>query len=190
MAGQVSAANVGDFTDLNSGKWYYDSVSYVVSKGLYNGLTTTQFGPNASMNRAMFVTVLGRMAGVSPDSWCAASINGSGVNFRSGPGTGYGTLGSFSYGDTVTITGRSGDWYAVRSGSKNGYVKSSYVTPKYKNFSDVSYGQYYTGYVIWAYEKGVCIRHGEHDVFSDVRDHARADMQNTGRVCLRKRLQH
>ncbi len=154
MAGQASAANVGDFTDLNSGKWYYDSVSYVVSKGLYNGLTTTQFGPNASMNRAMFVTVLGRMAGVSPDSWCAASINGSGVNFRSGPGTGYGTLGSFSYGDTVTITGRSGDWYAVRSGSKNGYVKSSYVTPKYKNFSDVSYGQYYTGYVIWAYEKG------------------------------------
>ncbi len=154
MAGSASAASVSSFTDVNSGSWYYDSVSYVVSKGLYNGLSSTSFGPNNTMNRAMFVTVLGRMAGVSPDSWCAATISGSGVNFRSGPGTSYGTLGSFSYGTSVTITGRSGDWYAIRSGSKNGYVKSDYVSPTYKNFSDVSYGQYYTGYVIWAYEKG------------------------------------
>ena len=154
LTGSASAASVSSFTDLSSGGWYYDSVSYVVSKGLYNGLSTTSFGPNNTMNRAMFVTVLGRMAGVSPDSWCAATISGSGVNFRSGPGTSYGTIGSFTYGASVTITGRSGDWYAIRSGSKNGYVKSDYVSPKYKNFSDVSYGQYYTGYVIWAYEKG------------------------------------
>ncbi len=150
----AQAASVGNFSDVSAGKWYYDSVSYVVSNGLYQGMSATSFAPNETMTRAMFVTVLGRMAGVDSDSWCAASISGSGVNFRSGPGTGYGTLGSFSKGQAVTITGRSGDWYAVRSGSKNGYVKASYVSPKYKNFSDVPYGQYYTGYIIWAYENG------------------------------------
>lgn len=150
----ASAAGADSFSDVKGGSWYYDSVSYVLSNGLYQGITSTQFCPNATMTRAMFVTVLGRMAGVDADSWCAATINANGVNFRSGPGTGYGTLGSFSYGNTVTITGRSGDWYAVRSGSTNGYVKDTYVTPKYKNFADVSYGQYYTGYIIWAYENG------------------------------------
>ncbi len=150
----ADAASASSFSDLKSTAWYYDSVSYVLSNGLYQGMSATVFGPSESMTRAMFVTVLGRMAGVDRDSWCLASISGSGVNFRSGPGTSYGTLGSFSKGDTVTITGRSGDWYAVRSGSKNGYVKSNYVSPKYKNFSDVSYGQYYTGYIIWAYENG------------------------------------
>lgn len=150
----AQAASVSSFTDVKSGRWYYDSVSYVVSNGLYNGMSSTQFGPNETMTRAMFVTVLGRMAGVDADSWCAATISGNNVNFRSGPGTGYGTIGSFLRGDAVTITGRSGDWYKISSGSKSGYVKSSYVSPKYKNFSDVSYGQYYTGYVIWAYENG------------------------------------
>lgn len=150
----AQAAGVSSFRDLVSGSWYYDSVSYVVSNGLYQGMSATSFGPNEKMTRAMFVTVLGRMAGVDSDSWCAATISGNSVNFRSGPGTGYGTLGSFSKGQAVTITGRSGDWYKISYGSKSGYVKANYVSPKYKNFSDVSYGQYYTGYIIWAYENG------------------------------------
>lgn len=150
----AQAADASSFSDLKSDRWYYNSVSYVLSNGLYQGMSSTQFGPGETMTRAMFVTVLGRMAGVDSDSWCVASINANHVNFRSGAGTSYSTLGSFSSGDSVTITGRSGDWYAVRSGSTSGYVKTDYVTPRYKNFADVSYGKYYTGYIIWAYESG------------------------------------
>lgn len=155
----ASAAGVSDFTDVSSHNWYYESVSYGVSNGLYNGVSATKFEPNSPMTRGMFVTVLGRMAGVDAASWCAATITGSGVNFRSGPGTSYATIGSFSRGDAVIITGRSGDWYKISYGTQSGYVKASYVSPKYKNFSDVSYNRYYTGYVIWAYENGYVSGH-------------------------------
>lgn len=52
------------FEDVDPDAWYYDAVDFVVAEGLFKGLTETTFGPDEAMNRAMFVTVLGRMAGV------------------------------------------------------------------------------------------------------------------------------
>ena len=51
------------FKDVAVGDWYYDAVSYVVERGLFNGTTATTFEPNSPMNRAMLATVLYRIEG-------------------------------------------------------------------------------------------------------------------------------
>ena len=51
------------FTDVKSGKWFYDAVYTVWDKGIMNGVTETTFSPNGALSRAMFVTILGRLAG-------------------------------------------------------------------------------------------------------------------------------
>ncbi len=52
------------FIDVTADKWYYDAVEYVFQKGYFKGTSETTFSPNGTMTRAMFVTVLGRMAGI------------------------------------------------------------------------------------------------------------------------------
>ncbi len=152
---EADAVSVSDFTDISSGAWYYDAVSYVVSRGLFNGTTTNTFTPKGTMTRGMFITVLGRYAGVDPSAWCAGTVTGSGVNMRSGPGTSYSVVTSLSRNTAVTLTGESGNWYKVRYGGLSGYISKDYCKPAYHRFSDVDYSAYYAGYVIWGYEKGI-----------------------------------
>lgn len=54
------------FADVPSGSWYASAVRYVCANGFFNGISATTFAPEGNMTRAMFVTVLGRMAGVDP----------------------------------------------------------------------------------------------------------------------------
>ena len=151
----ADAVSVTDFSDVPQGAWYYDAVSYAVGRGLFNGTSATQFSPGGSMTRGMFVTVLGRFAGVDPDAWRAGKITGSGVNLRSGAGTSYSVITTLGKNASVTILGQSGDWFYVRTGSQTGYVSKDFCAPVYHRFSDVDYGAYYAGYVIWGYEKGI-----------------------------------
>lgn len=55
------------FTDVPEDKWYYEAVEEAYGAGWVDGVTDTLFAPNAAMNRAMFVTILGRMAGVQTE---------------------------------------------------------------------------------------------------------------------------
>ena len=57
------------FEDVSAEAWYEDSVQYVWENGLFNGITTSTFAPERTMTRAMFVTVLGRLAGVAQDDY-------------------------------------------------------------------------------------------------------------------------
>ena len=84
-----------DFNDVQEGDWFYDAVEYAVDAGLFNGTSETTFDPNTPMTRAMFVTILYRLAG-SPAV--------SGTN---------------TFGDVA-----SGEWYtdAVLWASENGVV--------------------------------------------------------------------
>ena len=72
---EISAAHTGTFvvlpqavagelpfTDI-AGHWAVNAIEYVYENGLFAGTSDTTFGPNVSMNRAMLVTVLYRMAG-------------------------------------------------------------------------------------------------------------------------------
>ena len=46
------------FTDVVAGTWYYGAAAYAYNNGLFAGMTPTTFAPNATMTRAMLVTVL------------------------------------------------------------------------------------------------------------------------------------
>ncbi len=78
------------FTDLVAAKdWFYPGVRFVCDRQLFNGVSTTQFGPSIKMSRGMVVTVLSRMHGfngtapsagftdVPADSWYTNAVNWS-----------------------------------------------------------------------------------------------------------------
>ena len=60
------AVSAHPFADVPAGVWYAPYVEYVYENGLMNGTGAADFGPDLTMNRAMVVTVLYRMAG-SPE---------------------------------------------------------------------------------------------------------------------------
>lgn len=66
------------FKDVKAGAWYEDSVKYVYENKLMLGTTDDTFTPDGTMTRAMFATVLYRMAG-SP------SVEGLSVSFKDVP---------------------------------------------------------------------------------------------------------
>lgn len=51
------------FSDIEN-HWAYDNILSAVNMGLFTGVSDTEFAPNNTATRAMFVTVLGRLAGV------------------------------------------------------------------------------------------------------------------------------
>ena len=78
------------FVDVASWDWYQPSVKFVYENGLFSGMSADSFGPSVTMDRAMLVTVLYRLAGspqdqmdsacatfddVSPDSWYAPYVS-------------------------------------------------------------------------------------------------------------------
>ncbi len=51
------------FNDLDAYAWYHDGVHYCLANGLMEGVADTLFAPNASLTRAMLVTILWRVEG-------------------------------------------------------------------------------------------------------------------------------
>ena len=51
------------FTDVRRSDWFYEDVAFAYENGLFAGTSDTTFSPNASMTRAMLVTVLYRLEG-------------------------------------------------------------------------------------------------------------------------------
>ena len=54
---------VNPFADVKESDWFYAAVKYANENGLMNGTSTTTFAPNATLTRAMLVTILYRYAG-------------------------------------------------------------------------------------------------------------------------------
>lgn len=73
------------FLDVPNGQWYAPSVSYVTERGLFSGVSETEFAPMSSMTRGMLVSVLYRMEGtndtgntpfhdVAPGAWYEKAV--------------------------------------------------------------------------------------------------------------------
>ena len=60
--------NSTQFNDTK-GHWAKTAIDYVVSKGYFYGLSKTEFGPNKSITRGQFVSVLGRMLNVNVNDY-------------------------------------------------------------------------------------------------------------------------
>ena len=61
------------FTDVDTEKWYHESVDYVVYNNLMNGIGENTFGVYHRLNRAQLVTILYRIAG-EPAAVAAANV--------------------------------------------------------------------------------------------------------------------
>ena len=68
------------FTDVSATDSYYSAVKFVYENNLFKGTTTTKFGPDTTMTRAMFVTVLGRLAGVDVSRFKTSSYSDVPIN--------------------------------------------------------------------------------------------------------------
>ncbi len=55
------------FEDVPNDFWGYEAVTYTAEKGYFKGVDETHFAPSNLTNRAMFVTVLGRLANAGED---------------------------------------------------------------------------------------------------------------------------
>ena len=72
-AGTTAAKPENPFADVKSGSWYEAAVLYARANGFFDGTSATTFEPEGPMTRAMFVTVLGRMAGVEAADYAGAT---------------------------------------------------------------------------------------------------------------------
>jgi len=61
-SGSGTEPGSGSFSDVLDSAWYRDAVYFVRDYGLFEGVGDGLFAPMMQMDRAMFVTVLGRLA--------------------------------------------------------------------------------------------------------------------------------
>lgn len=167
----VSAAQVTDFTDVNRGDWFYDPVSFVVSKGMFQGSSATTFSPGETMTRGMFVTVLGRFGGAPIQSSVESIgvITKTDVNLRSAPASkNTSVLAVLQKGAQMVVTDTVKDlyetdifWHRVSYKGQTGYIREDLMDVRKAGFTDVSPDAYYHPYVLWAYSSGIASSTGE-----------------------------
>jgi hypothetical protein len=97
------------FADVKQGAWYYEAVSFAQANGLMGGTAPDTFAPDASLSRAMLVTVLWRLdntpeakgaafSDVKAGDWFVGAVAWASTN---GVAAGYGG-GLFGPDDDIT----------------------------------------------------------------------------------------
>lgn len=64
----IPTVSAAQFSDID-GHWGKDEILAAVELGLFTGTSSTEFTPNGTMTRGMFVTVLGRLEGLDTTPW-------------------------------------------------------------------------------------------------------------------------
>ena len=73
-AEQSTSANPSNpFSDVRESDWFYSSAMYARQNGLFTGISDTSFSPQGTMTRAMYVTVMGRIAGIDPADYSSGA---------------------------------------------------------------------------------------------------------------------
>lgn len=179
------AASVSDFSDVNSGDWFYNSVSFVTGNGMFSGTSANTFSPSLSMTRGMFVTVLGRYGG-APSVSSGSSlgiVTKSDVNMRTAPSTsGTGVLACLPINTQIAIINTVSDlndpncsWYYVKYKGILGYIRDDLMKVLDSGFSDVPETAYYSPYVQWAVAASIASGTGG-DAFSPEKDITREEI--------------
>ncbi|MBR6514816.1 MAG: DUF4838 domain-containing protein [Clostridia bacterium] len=75
-AAEVNPETGMPFRDVKTTHWFYDAVKYTYDAGIFsaNNAAGDLFAPNASMTRAMFVTVLFRLSGVDQTTYTGETV--------------------------------------------------------------------------------------------------------------------
>lgn len=77
--------------------------------------------------RASYLTIIGDDLVEGGSAW-VTSPNGLGVRLRSGPGTGYAALASYTPGTKGTVLKQYGNFTQIQIGTVTGYMMSRYLT--------------------------------------------------------------
>ena len=131
IAGPAEGSWTPCTVDNKSGYIY---TQYITLRETYSTAVASQGTVSGNLYSTVYVSTPSPSAGTAAASSESkpsgnAYITGNNVRFRSGPSMSSSILGEFFYGNSVTITGTSGDWTAVSYNGKDGYVYSKYVCP-------------------------------------------------------------
>lgn len=64
-----------DYKDVSPKAWYYKAIMNCTEAGYYSGVGEGKFAPSQQMTREMFVTVLGRFAGIDAKKYTGTSFS-------------------------------------------------------------------------------------------------------------------
>ena len=157
----LSTRNTFSDVPYNPGGWKYDAVQYMYENGIMNGIAgTDRFDPDGQLTRAMFATVLYRMAGrpgmaYSPvfadvpagQYYTEAVLWANSQQIATGIGNG-------SFGVMQNITREQIAKMLYEFGSKKGYAVSGRAS--LDNFTDTASMSSWAGeYMQWAVSAGM-----------------------------------
>jgi len=148
------------FTDVSKDDWFYDVVKFVNERKYFSGMTETEFGPNETMTREMFMMALYNMDGnpitygpnnyydVAPGHWSEAAIVwGSAKGLISGFPD-----GSFKPGEPVTRE-QVATIMKKYAEYKFAYTENREDLTRFNDYSEVSDWAYNS--ISWAVARGV-----------------------------------
>ena len=151
------------FADISDTAWYYGSVKKVYKAGLFSGTSAKAFGPGTSMTRAMFVSVINRLAGgktatvstksfsdVSDSAWYGKSVAWAVEN-----GIVSGT-GSSTFSPDQPVSREQIAVFLYRYAVSAGYDKNISASASLKTFSDSgNVSEWASDALTWAVDKGL-----------------------------------
>ena len=133
------------FTDVSTSDWFYGAVKFVYENGLMDGVGNNLFAPNATLNRAMAVTILYRLEGspavttdagfndVAAGTWYTDAVNWAAANniVNGVEGNNFDPTGSLTREQMATILYRYAQYKGAdvsASGDLSGFVDSANVS--------------------------------------------------------------
>lgn len=147
--GSTSTAGTvkGDYVRMRSGPGTgysilgtYNNGTALTITGTDSGWTKVTIGGVSGYIRSDYVAVSGGSSSQGGQTTQTGYINGMSVRMRSGPNTSSQILGVYDTGKEMTITGSSGNWYAVSCDGKTGYVCKDYMTTSKPGSSNANSG--------------------------------------------------
>lgn len=130
------------FVDVSANAWYYESVKAAYEAGLMNGVTDTEFAPNATLTRAMIWTILARASGVDTEGGATWYAKAQEWVVAKGVSDGEDPMGNVTREQLVTML-----WRLNGSEVMTGYIGN------YIDTGDIS--EWANQAMLWAVQNGI-----------------------------------
>lgn len=130
------------FVDVSVNAWYYETVKAAYDAGLMNGVTDTEFAPNAPLTRAMIWTILARASGVETEGGATWYAKAQEWAVTKGVSDGEDPMGNVTREQLVTML-----WRLNGSEVMTGYIGN------YIDTGDIS--EWANQAMLWAVQNGI-----------------------------------
>ena len=130
------------FVDVSVNAWYYETVKAAYEAGLMNGVTDTEFAPNATLTRAMIWTILARASGVETEGGATWYAKAREWAVTKGVSDGEDPMGNVTREQLVTML-----WRLNGSEVMTGYIGN------YIDTGDIS--EWANQAMLWAVQNGI-----------------------------------